>query len=326
MDLSIVIINWNSAEFTRDCIASIGSFRSSLKQEIIVVDNASSDNSLSILSQIDGIVLIASPENLGFAKANNLGVQRSRGRAILFLNPDTVVVSPAIERMAKCLEFESKAGGAGCRLLNTDRTLQTTCVQPFPTIANQLADIEWVKQRTPRMALWGNRALFETSGPVPVPVEAISGACLMVTRNAFDAVGGFTTDYFMYGEDIDLCYKISAAGWRIYYVPDATVVHHGGKSSKQRDDDAFGDVVTRESIYKFLKKTRGPVYAATYRAAICLASLIRLLVLLTTRPMLRRHRHGSRIRQTARRWTRILKWSLGLEPWAKLLSRPGISQ
>lgn len=326
MDLSVVIVNWKSAELTRECVASIRCYTSGITYEIIVVDNASPDDSVCILRQIAGIQVIASSRNLGFGGANNLGARQSRGRAVLFLNPDTLLVSRAIEQMLAFLASETAAGVVGCRLLNSDLSPQTECVQPFPTILNQFLDNERIKALFPKARLWGHSGPHGSAERAPVQVEALSGACVMVPRTILDAVGGFSNGYFMYGEDIDLCYKIRKAGWKIYQVPQATIVHYGGRSTDQCDDNAFHDVAMRESVYRFLLRTRGAGYAAGYRLAMTCASLVRLAVLAARRiPMVGRVRKPG-LTFTFTRWLRVLKWSIGLESWASVLSDSGVAQ
>lgn len=323
MQLSIILVNWKSTEFTCNCIASIHTYASGIEHEIIVVDSASPDNSVDILGTIPDIQFIASPVNLGFGLANNLGARRSRGQVLLFLNPDTLLICRAIDEMLRCLLSQPAAGAVGCRLLNSDMSLQEDCVQAFPTIMNQFLDNQWIRARFPRSPLWGVTAPTGDCEATPVPVEAISGACLMVPRSVFDQAGGFSRDYFMYGEDVDLCYKIHQAGWNIYHVPHAAIVHYGGRSSGQQRENAFSDVMMRESVYRFFLRTRGIVYAQTFRAAICFASLLRLALLAAGRLSFFNQATRDRLRYTFRRWTRILRWSIGLEPWSKSLPVTG---
>lgn len=316
MDLSIIIVNWNCAAYTAQCISSIRAFTRGLEYEIIVVDNASSDDSVRVLQAIPGIRLMGSPENLGFAKANNLGSQHSSGKVLLFLNPDTELNSPAINRLNTALKSSPSVGIVGCRLLNSDLSLQTSCIQPIPTILNQIMDIEVLKLRFPQIQMWGIEALF-TDREGPVPVEAVCGAGLMIKREVFERVGLFSKDYFMYGEDLDLCDKVRKAGWQVCYVADVTIVHHGGQSTKKGNNAGFGDVVTRQAVYTFFEKTRGTLYARAYRASMGVASVLRLIFLgaLSIVPLGRMDRASAR-----RKWARILRWSLGLEQWAKYLN------
>src|ERR1019366_1850950 len=233
MDLSVIFVNWNSADYLRDAVASVRQHTSGISYEIIVVDNASprgAGESEILERQLSDVTLIKSAQNLGFAGANNLGFRQSSGRNILFLNPDTKLTSPAIRQMLLRLDTLPNAGIVGCKLLNGDLSLQTSCVQTFPTILNQVLDTDYLRLRWPNCRLWGTASLFSQS-PDPAEVEVISGACLMIKREVFERVGCFTEDYFMYAEDLDLCYKVHRAGFRNYYVKEASLIHYGGKSS-----------------------------------------------------------------------------------------------
>ncbi len=318
MDLSIIIVNWNSAEYTRKCIATVRAFTHDIASEIIVVDNASTDDSLLALEQIAGIRLIKSSRNVGFAKANNIAAEASSGRILLFLNPDTELTGPAINCMYGALTLSPTIGIVGCKLLNSDGSVQTSCVQPFPTILNQFADVEKLKQCFPRLRLWGTQALHSEASDIPVPVEIVSGACLMIRRDVFEEVAGFSTRYFMYGEDMDLCYKVRQAGLHVAYVSAAAIVHHGGQSSKHNPDPGFGDVLTRRAIWMFLQQTRGRLYGHAYRAAMGIAALIRLAILCVAAIPAFLVR-GVWLRHTFCKWTRVLRWSLGLEHWTNRL-------
>ncbi|HWA96037.1 MAG TPA: glycosyltransferase family 2 protein [Terracidiphilus sp.] len=319
MDVSIVIVNWNSAEYTRQCIASIRENTKATSHEIIVVDNASTDDSLVYLETIEGIQLIRSQQNIGFARANNVGVEASSGNILLFLNPDTELAGPAIDKMFEALQM-SDCAALGCKLLNTDRTLQTSCIQPFPTIWNQITDIEKLKLMFPHVRMWGIAPLFTEVREYPVPVEALSGACIMIRSEVFQQVGQFSTDYFMYAEDIDLCYKIQQSGKKVGYIPDATIIHFGGQSTKKRSDTGFGDIATREAIFTFLRKFRGTAYAKIYRAALGIVSALRVALLKIF--LLFTFNRDSReyLTFTARKWLKILRWSMGLENWTERLT------
>ena len=273
---------------------------------------------MKVLETLD-IRLIANLENLGFAHANNLGAVQSTGNVLLFLNPDTVLVGAALNHMYSTLLALPAFGALGCKLLNTDKSLQTSCIQPIPTILNQLLDVEELKMAFPRLRLWGMRPLFEKPTDSPAEVEALCGACVMIRRDVFDRIGQFTTEYFMYGEDIDLCYQTRRAGFRVGYDSGAEIVHHGGGSSKKKADTGFGDIATREAVCKFLRKTRGPLYAQAYRSAMATAAMLRLIVLGVgfVTPLPRREREY--IRFALRKWRRILNWSFGFEKWVKRL-------
>ncbi|HEY8241250.1 MAG TPA: glycosyltransferase family 2 protein [Kiritimatiellia bacterium] len=300
MDLSVIIVNWKSVRWLGPCLASIRRHAGGIAVEVVVVDNASGDGCAEFLKrEHPEAVFLPSPENVGFARANNLGAKKARSDVLLFLNPDTEVREGSLTVLAGIARSRPRAGAIGCRILNGDGTLQTSCVQSFPTVLNQLLDAEALRRLAPRSRLWGMAPVF-AEGSEPVPAEAISGACLAVRRDAFDAVGGFSEDYFMYTEDIDLCYKLARAGRENLYAGSAQIVHHGGGSSKQRSDSGFADVQMRESVRRFMRKHRGAVSAACYRAAMACSALVRLVVLAFG---------GSR--QARAKWSAIFAWAVG---------------
>jgi hypothetical protein len=317
MDLSIIIVNWRSKRYLHDCLRSILDHSTNLRFEIIVIDNASYDGAAEMVAeQFPQVIFLQSAENLGFAKANNRAFESSRGRNVLFLNPDTEVQGPALSLLMSALETQPGAGIVGARLLNSDLSIQTSCVQAFPTILNQVLDLEFLRRVFPGSSLWGNHALISTQAK-PVPVEAVSGACLMIKRDVFLSVGQFTTDYFMYSEDIDLCYKVSQTGWKNYYIGQARVIHHGGRSSGANPDSCFEAVTTRESALRYMRLRHGKSYAALYRLTTAMAAMIRLgglgLAFLFAFDKTRRKSVGSSITK----WTAILRWTLGLSTSSK---------
>jgi hypothetical protein len=318
MDLSVVIVNWNSAEYTIPCVSSIDAQTKNLEFEIIVVDNASSDDScLVIQERCPFVKLIRSSQNVGFARANNLGCQHSSGRVLLFLNPDTKLHGPAISLMYACLNSSGDIGVLGCRLLNPDLSVQTSCIHRFPTILNQVADFELLRRLSPRLKLWGMRPLFHADRGKPVEVEAVSGACQMITREVFEKVGLFSTDYFMYMEDLELCYKVRKIGKRVCYLGCATIVHHGGQSSKKRGGENFSGPMMKESLLKFLRNSRGPSYAGLYRFSIFLVSVLRVAVLAVLLAIPSARLDKDSLRHSLMKWHKILRWSVGLEAWTR---------
>ncbi len=320
MDLSIIIVNWKSIAYLRDCLRSIDYHANGITFEIIVVDNASGDGCPEILAdEFPTVRCIASAENLGFAGANNLGVQHARGRNLLFLNPDTVIMANALQAMMSTLDSRADAGAVGVMLLNSDFSVQTCCVQSFPTILNQVLDAEALRKCFPRSRLWGMQALFDGDAAT-ASVDSISGACLMIKDGTFAEVGGFSTDYFMYAEDVDLCFRVKKAGHRNYLVSSARVVHHGGRSSAHEPQNNFAAVLMRESRLRWLRTWRGATYAALYRASTAVAAGCRLAVLETGIAVVRRGDRKSALGYSAEKWNKILRWSLGLEPWAKKLT------
>jgi N-acetylglucosaminyl-diphospho-decaprenol L-rhamnosyltransferase len=313
MELSIIIINFRSANFVREAVRSIYENPLEGQFEIIVVDSASFDGCGAMLeADFPEVVFIQSDENLGFARANNLGAERARGSKLLFLNPDTEVRAGALAELVRCLDSKPEAGIVGARLLNSDGTLQTSCIQSFPTLLNQLLVSECLNRRFPKARLWGMAPLFE-DGPGPFPAEAISGACMLLRREVFESLGGFSPDYFMYSEDTDLCFKARRNGWINYYVPKAVIVHHGGGSSRTRENH-FANVMMVEARARFFRKFYGPGYALAYRASTAAAAFARLTLLIAATGVSRVvPRRGMAPVLRVGKWAAILRWSLGLE-------------
>jgi GT2 family glycosyltransferase len=311
IELSVVIVNWNSVEYVRSCVRSIVAETRALTYEIIVVDNASFDGcEEELAAEYPAIVFLQAGQNLGFGGANNLGARRARGRVLLFLNPDTIVMNGAIDRVFFQLAGLSDAGIVGCRLLNTDGSLQTSCVQALPTVLNQVLDADVLRRCVPQARLWGTRALFGSSTK-PLEVEAVSGAFMMIRRELFEAIGGFSPAFFMYGEDLDLCARVLRAGFRNFYVGDCEVVHHGGGSAR-RAPSTFSVIMLCESVALLLRRLRGPLSSASYRAAMTVAACIRLAILGAVSPVWLARRGVTSWSGACRKWLAILGWGLRL--------------
>jgi len=320
MDLSIIIVNWNSKEYLRKCVRSIQTGTRGLEYEIIVIDSASFDGCGEMLqNEYPQVRFIQSQENLGFAKSNNLAFQSTTGESVLFLNPDTEIVGPAINVLYSALQTLPDAGVIGGKLLNSDGTVQTSCVQAFPTILNQLLSAESLRRLTPRARLWGMRAVFENGGK-PSAVEMVSGACLMIRRPVFEKIGQFSTDYFMYAEDVDLCYKCRKLGFNNYYFGDAVVVHHG-RGSSQRARSNFSNIMMMESIGRFLNKWRGGGYSGCYRLMLSGAALIRVALLVILSPVLLVKSGAPRWKASCSKWFAVFNWGLGLSGWTRQYRR-----
>ncbi|MEI6193272.1 MAG: glycosyltransferase family 2 protein [Verrucomicrobiota bacterium] len=313
MELSIIIVNWNSAAYVRQCLRSLARHAPTRSHEIIIVDSGSFDACGEMLArEFPTAIFVQSSGNIGFASANNLGAARAQGRYLLFLNPDTEVHAGAVDQLLQTLDRHPGAGLAGARLLNADGSLQTSCVQAFPTLLNQLLDSDVLYRALPLSPLWGIAALSDQS-PGPKPVEVISGACLLVRRAVFEIVKGFDQRFFMYSEDLDLCYRVKQAGFDRLYDPAALITHHGGGSSNSARS-MFSVVMTRESVRRFFSLNRGPLAALGYRVTTGLAAFVRLPLVLGL-GMVKRKSGGKNF-SAVKKWFAILRWSFGLESWA----------
>lgn len=312
MDVSIIIVNWKSAAFVRKCIRSIEENTRKLDVEILVLDSGSFDGCGEMLAQeFPYVGFIQSDKNLGFARGNNMAAAQATGRFLVFLNPDTELRGPAINKLHEAAVSLREAGALGAHLLNSDGTLQTSCLQSFPTIANQVLDADLLRKWFPLSRLWGTAPLYARA-PAPAEVEGISGACLMTPRALFEKVGGFNEEYFMYYEDMDYCLKVRKAGWKNYYVPAAVVVHHGGQSSGG-EYSKFSSVMMAESGWRFFRTQRGPVRGAMYRACLAAKAVSRTCVLALLCLLVPPGPRQKRIRSALSKWTAVLRWAFGGE-------------
>jgi GT2 family glycosyltransferase len=316
VDISIIIVNWNSRVYLEKCIESILAHIGCATYETIVIDSGSFDGCDVMLRENYPFVrFIQSRENLGFAQANNHAFRESIGDSVLFLNPDVELLGPALEPLHGQLMSLQDAGIVGCRLLNSDGTVQSSCIQAMPTILNKVLDSDFLRMTCPKSHLWGMAALFEESVK-PREVEAISGACLMVKRTAFEQVGGFSEDYFMYAEDIDLSYKIRKAGYKNYYVPNVSVVHHGGSSS-DKGPTAFSAVMMPEATWRFFRKTRGRMYGFGFKLGMLISAVSRLILLALVSPIWLNASRGRRWTSSVHKWVAVLRWSVNRHSLAK---------
>ena len=316
MELSIICVNWNSVDYLRECIASVYEHTRDISFEIIVVDNASSQDGVDTLKeQFPEVTIIKSATNLGFAGANNVGFRQSTGAYVLLLNPDTELISPAINVMLARTKSLPDAGIVGCRLLNTDLSVQLTAIQKFPTILNQVLDLEYLQLRWPHCPLWEIAPLFSTDVKL-IQVEVISGACMLLRREVFEQVGMFSEEYFMYAEDIDLNYKVKSAGFTNYYVGEAAMIHHGGKSSSRQDVSYWATTMKYRAMRRLFQKTRGRLYGSMYRVAMGCAAVGRLTVLALAYPLGNIVWDREALRFATKKWIVILRWALGQQRMA----------
>jgi len=307
MDLSIICVNWNSLDYLRKCIASIYAETKGIEFEIIVVDNASPEGGVeSLLELFPAVKIIRSDQNLGFARANNFGCKQARGESVLLLNPDTELRGPAINILLERMCSLPDAGIVGGKLLNTDLTVQTAAIQKFPTILNQLANVEYLRLRWPACPLWDIGPLFVRNGR-PVKVQVIPGACMLLRREVFEKVGMFSDEFFMYGEDLDLNCKVKKLGLSNYYIEDAEIIHHGGKSSSRQTVSNWSTIMKYRAMQRYYDKNRSHLYAWMYRSAMGASAAGRLLLLALASPFVDKEL----FRAVSSKWATVLKWAMG---------------
>ena len=236
--VSIIIVNYNVKEFLPNLIQSISKAVKNVSSEIIIVDNASQDGSAEfICNKFPFITLIENRENLGFSKANNIGLKVATGEYLLLLNPDTILSEDTIDVMIKFFDENPDAGIAGCKILNPDGSFQLACRRSFPGPWNSFCKVTGLSSLFPGSRVFAKYNLTYLNEYETYEVDAISGSFMMIKRNVYENVGGLDEQFFMYGEDLDWCYRIQKAGYKVYYVHSTQIIHYKGESTKRSSLD-----------------------------------------------------------------------------------------
>lgn len=266
--VSIIIVNWNTRDYLARCLRSLEQnvrMSDAPNAEVFVVDNASTDGSVVMVrAQFPWARLIENSANVGFAPANNQAIRESRGRYVILLNSDTEIHPGALEVMLEFLRERPAVGGCGPRLLNGDGSLQPSC-HPMLTPGREFWRLMFL-DRIWRRATYAQHRWDQTT---PRRVEVIKGACLMLRREALDQVGLLDERYFVYTEEMDLCYRLLHAGWELWWVPQAAVTHYGEASTRQIADDMY--VQLYRSKAQFHRKFGGEREAGRFRRLLWLA-------------------------------------------------------
>ncbi len=234
MDLSVIIVNYNVKEFLQNLLDSLQKAVSKISHEIIVVDNASDDGSVEFIREkFPQITLFTNKTNLGFSKANNVALKVAKGKFILLINPDTLVSEDTITKMIEFFNTHPDAGLAGCKILNPDGSLQLACRRSFPGPWTSFCKVTGLSTMFPKSKLLARYNLTYLDENSTYEVDAISGSFMMLKREVYEKVGGFDEQFFMYGEDLDICYRIQKDGYKVYYYPDTQIIHYKGESTKR---------------------------------------------------------------------------------------------
>jgi len=275
VDLSIIIVNWNTRELLAGCLNAIEEGKRKKEDllaptvEVIVVDNASSDGSAAMVRErFPWVRLIENTENVGFAAANNQAIAEAAGRYVVLLNSDTEVRLGAFGVLVRFMDEHPRAGACGARLLNADASLQPSC-HPMLTPGREFWRLVFLDRLLPRATYPMERWDVTT----PRRVEVIKGACLLVRREALDQVGPLDDSYFMYTEEVDLCHRLAQAGWELWWEPRAEVVHFGEASSRQVREEMY--IQLYRSKAQFYRKFGGAERVATFKRYLRLAYLPR---------------------------------------------------
>lgn len=231
--LSIVIVNYNTENLLQGCLQSIYAGANGTPFDVWVVDNHSRDRSVEMVkSRFPTVKVVQNQANLGFSRANNLVISRSDSEYILLLNPDTLVIGDSIDRMVKYMNEHPEVGIAGCKVLNADRTLQLACRRSIPTPKVAFYRLTGLSKLFPKHPEVARYNLTYCDPEETHEVDAVSGAFLMIRRQAVEDIGLLDERFFMYGEELDWCLRAKRAGWTVMYHPQAEIIHYKGESTK----------------------------------------------------------------------------------------------
>lgn len=242
-DLSIIIVSFNTQELLKKCLMSLmvnGKWLM-VNSEVIVVDNASKDSSSEMVKkEFPKVKLIVNEHNLGFATANDQGIKASKGEGVFLLNSDTEVKPGALEKLVEFIQIHSEVGVVGARLLNPDGSIQSS-VYHFPTIWRAIKEY-WLGQK-------GEYDKYAPAENEPMEVEAVTGAAMLIPRRTIEKIGLLDERYFMYFEDLDYCQRVKQAGLKVYYLPEAEILHRHGQSASKSGPKAYQYLIQSSKIY-----------------------------------------------------------------------------
>lgn len=289
-DVSIILVNWNANRYLVNCLRSLHASPEFHRLEIIIVDNGSTDGGPNIAEEMfPGVRVIRVGENLGFAKANNIGIRESSGRYVCLVNTDIEILDDCLGKLVQFMDANHDVGVSGPRLLNADRSLQPSCGR-FPSKVSLLVDALAIRWMFPQAATDIDLE-YESDAVREVPV--VFGALFMVRREAMDQVGLLDECFFFYGEERDWCKRFWETGWRVSYVPEAQAIHYSAGSSAV-DPTRYRMEYIRAQLY-YWRKHFGPIGREYARAVLTLHYVLRflgrtamLLVVPSRRPVMRR--------------------------------------
>ncbi len=251
--LTVVVVTWNSSGPLASCLRALEAEREVLPLELFVVDNASTDGSADVARQIaPWAQVIENRDNRGFAAASNQALTQGRGRYVALLNPDAEILARALTGLVRYLDRMPAAAAAGPMTLTPSGEVDFRCARRFPTLWTEFCEVSGLTRRFPRHRLFSGAPMGHWDHRDSRDVDALSGACMVIRREALDQVGLLDESFFMYSEDTELCFRLKRAGWRVVYWPEARVRHWGGYSTSQVRD-AMGVEALRSTNLLFRK-------------------------------------------------------------------------
>jgi GT2 family glycosyltransferase len=276
IDISIVIVNYRVKEYIANLLNSLTRSSKNLSVEIFVVDNASGDDSIAYLEQrFPDVHYIQNDENVGFGKANNQAIEKAKGKYTLIINPDTLVSEDTLLTLVSHMEAHEKCGACGCKILNPDGTFAPESRRSVPTIWSAACKVFGLNSLFPNSKLFGKYYLSWLGENEPSQVPVLSGSFMFWRSDVLKQLGGFDERFFMYGEDIDLCYRIEDTGYHIDYVPDTSIIHYKGESTKKGDLKYIR--LFNKALYQFFDKQYSSRYSLLFKILIYIAIRLRTI-------------------------------------------------
>ncbi len=277
LDLSIVIVNWNTQHVIIECLESVYAHLGELHAEVIVIDNASTDNSVNeIIIKFPQVTLIANDTNRGFAGANNQGMKLATGRFVLLLNPDTVVLDDAFTKSIEYANDNPDVGVVGCQVMESSDSIQRTCFR-YPSILNTFLWLSGAVTFKPLSRIAGRAAYGPWDRRNEREVDVVSGMFMLVRREALEQVGLMDEEYFVFAEEADWCYRFNKAGWRCMFAPVGRILHVDGGSKSTNQTSVRMYVQLQKSSLRFHRKQLGLVHWMLCKLLFITTMSIRML-------------------------------------------------
>lgn len=308
--LSIIIVNWNAKKFLYTCLKSIEK-QIKIPHEIIVVDNHSEDGSQKMIKRhFPQVILISNKKNLGFSQANNQAIFKTRGKYILILNPDTKIEGGAVEKSLKFIAENPKIGLLGVRLKAKNGETQLSSGRQLPSIWGEFVGF-FLRNPFPKTHLFGSYLMSWWDHRDRRKVEAICGAYMLGRRKTFIKLKGFDEEYFMYGEDADLCARVKKAGLKVFYLGDISITHFGAKSSNYSPQSILrSGVAGTAALYLFFKKNRSLSYAKNYQLMMRFFSFFEYILRRFYLLFLKKDKNLNRLKAKSEVYRRIIYWHI----------------
>ncbi|HTS19486.1 MAG TPA: glycosyltransferase family 2 protein [Verrucomicrobiae bacterium] len=280
-DVSIVIVSWNARQYLEECLASVYDSTAAKIPEVIVVDNASTDGSPEMVEQrFPQAMLIRCSENLGFAKANNIGIKETHGRHVALVNSDVKVLGSCFDTLVAFMDRHPRVGLAGPKVLNTDLTTQNNC-RRFPSPWNNFCAATGLVRLLGRHRFFSGEQMLDFGHDQVRPVEVLAGCFWIIRREALEAVGLLDQGFYIYAEDVDWCRRCWNAGWQVVFCPEAQAIHHGGGSSV--NDPIRFAVEQNRALLRYWRKHHGIMGRWCILAILCCRLVLRYLLAFASR-------------------------------------------